>query len=185
MDKLGWKIGKDSVRYKNGRKFEFVCLVNQGNKEREKAAVIIQQQLKKIGIKMDIRVMEWAAMLKIVNDPTPPKEFDAVIMGWSLGLDPDSYSIWHSTQYPKGFNFIKYSNKEVDRLLEAGRSELNTAKRKTIYAKLYKIISEEQPYVFLWYPHSVIGVRDRVGGLSKPGPAGVFLNMEKIYIKKG
>lgn len=167
-----------------GKKIEFTCLVNQGNKEREKAAVILQQQFKKVGVKMDIRVMEWAALLKIVNDPTPPKEFDAIIMGWSLGLDPDSYSIWHSSQYPRGFNFIRYNNPAVDKLLEAGRTEMDKAKRKAIYAKLNKLISEDQPYIFLWYPHSVIGIRDRVGGLSRPGPAGLFLNLWKVFVVK-
>lgn len=183
FDKLGWKKGEDGCRYKNGKKFEFTCIVNQGNKEREKAAVILQQQFKKIGVKMDVRVMEWAALLKIVNDPIPPKDFDAVIMGWSLGLDPDSYSIWHSSQYPKGFNFVKYKNTVVDKLLEEGRTTLDAKKRKNIYAKLNKMISHDQPYVFLWYPHTVVGVSKRVKGLSNPGPAGLFLNIEDVYVE--
>ncbi|MBI5701590.1 peptide-binding protein [Candidatus Saganbacteria bacterium] len=174
----------DSLGYKNDPRFEFTCIINQGNKEREKAAVILQQQFKKIGIKMDIKILEWAALLRIVNSPKQHKDFDAVIIGWSLGLDPDSHSIWHSTQYPKGFNFIKYVNPKVDRLLEQGRVEMNKNKRKKIYGELNKLISEDQPYIFLWFPHSVIGVRDRVGGLSKPGPAGIFLNIEKVFIKK-
>jgi len=165
-------------------KLEFICLVNQGNKEREKAATILQQQFKKVGIKMNIRVLEWSALLKIINKPTAPKDFDAVIIGWSLGLDPDSYSIWHSSQYPKGFNFIRYINPQVDRLLEVGRTTMDKAQRKAIYAKLNRLISEDQPYVFLWYPRVVTGIRDRVGGLSRPGPAGLFLNIEKVYVKK-
>jgi len=165
-------------------KLEFTCLVNQGNKEREKAAIVLQQQFKKIGVKMNIRVMEWSALLKIINDSTPPKEFDAAIIGWSLGLDPDGYSIWHSSQFPRGFNFIHYKNLEVDKLLEAGRTTMERGKRKMIYAKLNHLISEDQPYIFLWYPKVVTGIRDRVGGLSRPGPAGMFLNIEKVYIKK-
>jgi peptide/nickel transport system substrate-binding protein len=163
---------------------EFTILVNQGNKEREKAAVILQQQYKKIGVKVNIRVMEWSAILKIVNAAKDPKDFEAIIMGWSLGLDPDAYSIWHSSQYPKGFNFIKYNNPDVDRLLEEGRTTIDRAKRKAVYAKLWKTIADDQPYVFLWYPKAVSGVSERVGGLAKPGPAGLFLHIEKVYIKK-
>jgi peptide/nickel transport system substrate-binding protein len=163
---------------------EFTCLVNQGNKEREKAAIILKQQFKKIGVKMNIRVLEWSALLKIINKPSAPKDFDAVIIGWSLGLDPDAYSIWHSSQYPKGFNFIKYNNPEADKLLESGRTTIDRDARKKIYAKLWNIIASDQPYVFLWYPKSVVGVRDRVGGLSKPGPAGLFVNIEKVFVKK-
>jgi len=163
---------------------EFTCLVNQGNKEREKAAIVLQQQFKKVGVKMNIRVLEWSALLKIINKPTAPKDFDAVIIGWSLGLDPDGYSIWHSSQFPRGFNFIHYINPQVDKLLEAGRTTMDKSKRKAIYSKLNRLISEDQPYIFLWYPKVVTGVSDRVGGLSKPGPAGLFLNIEKVYIKK-
>ena len=168
-----------------GKTLEFTVLVNQGNKEREKAAIILQQQWKKIGVKMNIRVMEWSAMLKIVDAPKDPKDFDAVIMGWSLGIDPDARSIWHSSEYPKGLNFIAYKNPEVDRLIDLGRTTMDRAKRKAIYAKMNKLISEDQPYIFLWYPKSVVAVRDRVGGLMKnPGPTGPFLYIEDIFVKK-
>ena len=166
-------------------KFKFTVLVNQGNKEREKAAIILQQQWKKVGVKMNIRVMEWSAMLKIINAPEDPKDFDAVIIGWSLGVDPDARSIWHSEEYPRGLNFVGYSNPEVDKLIELGRTTMERAKRKVIYAKMNKIISEDQPYIFLWYPKSVIAVRDRVGGLlTDPGPTGPFLYIEDVFVRK-
>ncbi len=184
LDEAGWLEGIDGTREKNGKKLEFTILVNQGNKEREKAAVILQWQYKKIGVKVNVRVMEWSSLLRILNAKSGKKDFDAVIIGWSLGIDPDSYSIWHSSQYPLGLNFIGYSNKEVDRLLEDGRTTINKAERKKIYGKVQKIIAEEQPYVFLWYPHSIVAVSDRVGGLSKPGPAGLFVDIEKVYIKR-
>lgn len=175
---------KKLLKEAGAENLEFTILVNQGNKEREKTAVILQQQYKKVGVKVNVRVLEWSALLKIINAPKDPKEFDAIIIGWSLGLDPDGYSIWHSSQYPKGFNFIKYKNPEVDKLLEEGRTTIEKAERKKIYAKLWKAIAEDQPYIFLWYPKAVAGVRDRVGGLSKPGPAGLFLNIEKVFVRK-
>ena len=58
------------------------------------------------------------------------------------------------------------------------------ADRKRVYAKMYKEITKDAPYIFLWYPQVLTGVRDRVGGLSEPGPAGLFLDIEKVYIKK-
>lgn len=183
LESSGWKKGSDGIRAKNGRKLEFTILVNQGNKEREKAAVILQWQYKKIGAKVNVRVMEWSSLLKILNARTQEKDFDAVIIGWSLGIDPDAYSIWHSSQYPAGLNFIGYSDPEVDRLLEQGRTTIDRQERKKIYGRIQQIISAEQPYVFLWYPRSIVAVSDRIGGLSKPGPAGLFVDIEKIYIK--
>lgn len=175
---------KKLLKEAGAENLEFTILVNQGNKEREKAAVILQQQYKKVGVKVTVRVLEWSALLKIVNSPKGPKNFEAVLMGWSLGLDPDAYSIWHSSQYPKGFNFIDYHNPQVDKWLEAGRVEMDQNKRKIIYGKLWRQIAEDQPYIFLWYPKGVQGVRERVGGLAKPGPAGLFLNLEKVFVTK-
>ncbi|MFA5103784.1 MAG: peptide-binding protein [Candidatus Margulisiibacteriota bacterium] len=183
LDEAGWREGENGIREKDGKKLEFTILVNQGNKEREKAAVILQWQYKKIGVKVNVRVMEWSSLLRILNAKSGEKDFDAVIIGWSLGIDPDSYSIWHSSQYPLGLNFIAYSNKEVDRLLEEGRTTIDKTERKKIYGNIQKIIAEEQPYIFLWYPRSIVAVADRVGGLSKPGPAGLFVDIEKVYIK--
>jgi len=184
LDGAGWKKGPDGIRKKGSKPLEFTILVNQGNKEREKAAVILQWQYKKIGVKVNIRVMEWSAMLRILNANKDPKDFDAVIIGWSLGIDPDQYSIWHSSQYPSGLNFVKYKNPKIDRLLEKGRTTMDRESRKKIYSQLQKIIAEDQPYLFLWYPKAVVAVSERVGGLSKPGPAGLFLNIEKVFVTK-
>jgi peptide/nickel transport system substrate-binding protein len=175
---------KELLREAKVNDLEFTVLVNHGNKEREKAATILQQQFERIGVKMNIRVLEWSALLKVINARKDPKDFDAVIIGWSTGVDPDSYSIWHSSQYPGGLNFIGYNDPKVDRLLDAGRREQSKAARKKIYARMYKEITGSAPYVFLWYPNELTGVRDRVGGLSEPGPTGLFLNIEKVYIKK-
>lgn len=183
LDSAGWIVGRDGIRERQGKKFEFTILVNQGNKEREKAAVILQWQYKKLGIKVNVRVMEWSALLRIINSRDSVKDFDAVIIGWSLGIDPDAYSIWHSSQYPLGLNFTGYDNPVIDRLLEKGRITVEKKKRKEIYGKFQKIIADDQPYIFLWYPKSITAVSDRVGGLAKPGPAGLFVDMEKIFIK--
>jgi peptide/nickel transport system substrate-binding protein len=174
---------KELLKEAGVKNLEFSILINQGNKEREKAAIILQQQYSKIGVKVKVRVMEWSALLKIVNLTKDPKDFEAVLMGWSLGLDPDAYSIWNSKEYPKGLNFIGYNNNRVDSLLEKGRSTTSKLERKQLYAELWKIIADDQPYVFLWYPKAVEGVSNRIGGLSKPGPAGLFLNIEKVFIR--
>lgn len=163
---------------------EFTLLINHDNKEREKAATILQQQFSKIGVKMNIRVLEWSALLKVINARKDPKDFDAVLIGWSTGVDPDSYSIWHSSQYPAGLNFIGFNDPKIDKLLDAGRREQSKAGRKMIYAQMYKEITADAPYIFLWYPQVLTGVRDRVGGLSEPGPAGLMVDIEKVYIKK-
>ena len=105
----------------SGKIFKFTIITNKGNKDREKAAEIIQQNLTSLGMDVSIQLMEWSSFISIVNDRKDPKPYDAVILGWSLGLDPDGYAIWHSSQYPNGFNFVAYENNEVDRLLQQAR----------------------------------------------------------------
>ena len=127
--------------------------------------------------------MEWSSFIKIVNEPIDPKKYDAVILGWSLGLDPDGYAIWHSSQYPKGFNFIGYQNKSVDQLIQKGRTAITPGHWKKIYSKMYQYISQDVPYVFLYYPEVLTGINKRIQGLSPAGPAGLMNPIENIYIQ--
>lgn len=183
LKEAGYTLNTDtSILEKDGVPFEFTIITNKGNKEREKTAQIIQQALKQLHIKVTIQIMEWSAFLKIINNPTPPKEFDAIILAWSLSIEPDSYSIWHSSQYPKGFNLIGYNNPKVDALLEQGRQVSDQAQRKDIYKKMYEEIVYDAPYVFLYYPETTIGTNTLLNGLSAPGPSGLLNDKTKLYL---
>ncbi len=182
LTEAGFVKNAQGIYAKNGKPFVFTLLTSKGNPEREKSAQIIQRAFGDIGVKVDLQIMEWSSLLKIVNSPKDPKPFDAVLLGWSLSLDPDCYSIWHSSQYPQGFNFIGYQNAEVDRLLEAGRLEVKQENRKRIYGDIYQHIAADVPYLFLFYPESIAGVNKRVQGLSKPGPAGLFNRIEQVHV---
>ena len=76
--------------YDENNPFTFEVVTNTGNDTRINTAQILQYQLEKVGVKMTIRVMEWQAFL---NTVVHPKKFDAVILGWSLGLMPDAYPL--------------------------------------------------------------------------------------------
>ena len=179
----GYRLNKKTkLLEKNNQPFEFKIITNKGNKDREKAAILIQKDLQELGIKVSIQLMEWSSFIAILNGQDSPKDYDAVILGWSLGLDPDAYSIWHSSQYPKGFNFIGYNNKLGDSYLIQGRLELDREKRKQLYQSMYEEIAKDVGYVFLYYPESLIGINKKVKGLSPVGPAGLFNPIESIYL---
>jgi len=181
LKKAGFKLGKDGVWEKNGRKFEFTVLVNQGNLSRLLAAQIIQQELKKIGIKMHIRVVEWTTL---INQFVLKRHFEAVILGWALSPDPDLYEIFHCSQTkPPGLNFVGYCNKKVDELLEEGRYTLSQEKRKKIYYELQKILAKDQPYTFLYVPFDLEAVSKRIRGI-KPTLLGISYNIDKWWIPK-
>ncbi|MSQ81064.1 MAG: peptide-binding protein [Candidatus Methylopumilus sp.] len=170
----------DGILEKNGKSFTFEILTNQ-NKQREMTAVLIQRRLKDVGIDVKIRVIEWASF---VNQYIKTGDFDAVILGWSLSLDPDQYNIWHSSQQKPGqFNFIGYTNKEVDNLLEQGRTELNIDKREKIYHTFSKILLDESPVIYLYAGYGLMAISKRIKGIDSPAPpAGIAYNSYDWFI---
>jgi len=183
LKKAGWREGSfDGWLEKDGEKFEFTILTNQGNDTRRMAAEIIQRRLKDIGVKVNIRVLEWSVF---INEFVDKKRFEAIIMGWGLGREPDCFDIFHSSKIRKGeFNFITYSNPEVDRLLIAGRRTFDREERKNIYRKIHKILYEDQPYMFLYIPDSLVAVNRRFRGI-EPSPIGITYNFIDWWVPKG
>jgi peptide/nickel transport system substrate-binding protein len=177
----GWRPGADGILHKDGRPFDFTILTNQGNELRVRTAEIIQRRLLKIGIRVHIRTIEWAAFVK---DFIEKGRFEAVILGWNTGLDPDQFDIWHSSKTKPGeLNFTHYKNPEVDRLLEEGRHTFDREKRRQAYFKLQEILAEDQPYTFLFVPDSLPAIHKRFRGV-KPAPAGIDYNFIKWYVPK-
>jgi peptide/nickel transport system substrate-binding protein len=170
----------DGILERDGKPFAFEIITNQ-NKEREKTAVLIQRRLKSIGIAVKIRAIEWASF---ISRFIKTGDFDVVVLGWGLGLDPDQYSIWHSSQQEPGqFNFVGYNNPEVDRLLEAGRTELDPDKRQKIYHAFAKVLLADSPIVYLSAGYGLSAMHKRIQGTIDPiPPAGSAYDAQKWYI---
>jgi peptide/nickel transport system substrate-binding protein len=182
LKEAGWTDSdSDGWLDKDGKKFEFTIITNQGNKPRALAAELIQSYLKKIGVKVNIRILEWSTFLHQYIDK---RNFDAVLLGWNLSRDPDQFSIWHSSQKKEGqYNFISYENKEVDKLLEQGRRIFDERKRQAIYWKLHSILAEDQPYTFLYVSDSLPVIHKRFIG-PEVAPAGIGWNFREWYAPK-
>lgn len=172
----------DGILDKNGKALAFEILTNQ-NPQRVMSAVLIQRRLKEIGIDVKIRQLEWATF---ISRFIKTGDFDVVVLGWSLSLDPDQFSIWHSSQNKPGqFNFINYNNPKVDRLLEQGRLELNPDKRMVIYHEFAKTLLEDSPIVYLYANYGLPAINKRVKGIDNPAPpAGIGHNSYEWYIPK-
>jgi peptide/nickel transport system substrate-binding protein len=180
LREAGWQdTDGDGILDKNGRPFEFTILLNWGNQERLKSAEIIQRRLGQIGIKVKLRVLEWASF---INEYIDRKRFEAVILGWTTGVDPDQFDIWHSSKTGyKELNFISYKNKEVDALLEKARRTFDREKQKKYYFRFQEILAEEQPYTFLFVPYALPVIQARFRGI-RPAPAGITYNFIHWYV---
>ncbi len=182
LAEAGWRdTDGDGILDRKGQRFEFELLVNQGNEVRAKTAEIVQRRLAEVGISVKIRVIEWAAFIKeFINK----RRFDAVILGWTIPMDPDLYDVWHSSKTgPSELNFISYKNEEVDALLERGRSTFDRAERKRCYDRIQEIMAEDQPYIFLYVPDALPIFNARVRGID-PAPIGIGHNVIRWYVPK-
>jgi peptide/nickel transport system substrate-binding protein len=182
LAEAGWKdTDGDGILDKNGKPFEFTIITNQGNEARKNAATIIQSNLKKVGIRVNVRVLEWAAFLK---DFLQKRNFEVYLCGWISTFDPDEIDRWHSSKTGEHqFNHISYRNPEVDRLLLAATSTHDPKIRKEYYDKFQDILAEDQPITFLWVIERIRAVHSRFHGID-PGPVGMDYNLEKWYVPK-
>lgn len=171
----------DGILEKGGKKLRFQLITNQGNGPRSQIAEILQRSWKRIGVQVDIRILEWATFL---NEYINKGNFDAIVMGWNIIQDPDIYDVWSSNKCGgNGLNFICYQNEEVDKLLAEGQKSYDPAVRKKSYDKLQEIIAEDQPYTFLYVPYANTALSKRFKNV-KPELAGIDYNFIDWYVPK-
>jgi peptide/nickel transport system substrate-binding protein len=176
----GWTDSdRDGVLDKDGVPFKFKLITNQGNKQREDVATIVQRNWQEIGLDVEVQTIAFVTFLKEFVDK---RNFQALILGWTMPIDPDCYNVWHSETIKEGgLNFISYKNPEVDRLIEEGRSTYNINKRSKCYQEIHAIIAEEQPYTFLYFPYALPAVNKRFKGIV-PAPAGISYDFIHWYV---
>jgi ABC-type transport system substrate-binding protein len=148
LEEGGWKRNKEGWLEKDGKRFQFTLITNSGNDLRKAILTIAQDGWKQIGIDVRTDLLEWAVF---IQERVDKADFDALILGWSMGIEPDLYQIWHSSQAnPYQLNFVGFKNKEADDLIIKIRQEYNHEKQVDYCHRLHEIIATEQPYTFLY-----------------------------------
>lgn len=155
LAEAGWRPNADGWLEKDGTVFEFTLITNNGNPLRANVLAIAQDAWKKIGVRCQTQVFEWAVFLQ---DFVNTGSFDAVVLGWGMGIDPDLYQIFHSSQAgPQQLNFVGYASPEADALIVRLRREYDRAEQRALAHRLHRVIAEDQPYTFLY-----VGLATRV-----------------------
>jgi peptide/nickel transport system substrate-binding protein len=155
----------------NGVRFHLTMKTSTDENTRLMVAVM-QQQLREVGIALDIRSFEFATFFADVTHGA----FQLYGLRWIGGNeDPDIFEYaFHSAKFPpNGANRGYYSNREIDRLIDQARQEVDTAVRKELYAKVQLILAQELPYIDLWYLDNVLVHNKRVRNLQL-NPAGNY-----------
>lgn len=144
----GWKRNAEGWLEKDGRPLAFTLITNSGNEIRKAVMVVAQNAWRRLGIKVETLTMEWAVF---INERVDKGDFDALILGWRMGLDADIYQIFHSSQTGHfQLNFVGYLNSEADELMIRIRREYNHERQVDMARELHRLIARDQPYTFLF-----------------------------------
>ncbi|MEA1955502.1 MAG: peptide-binding protein [Campylobacterota bacterium] len=159
--------------YDKNNPFTFEIVTSNSSAIRPYAVQILQHQLKKAGVIVNIRVMEWQAFLNMV---VFPHKFDSVLLGWGLSSTPDPYLFWHSDNDKKGgFNLVGYKNSKIDEMIEKSQMIIDRDKLGLLWQDMFKIIVKDNPYLFLYIPNSITTVNKNIKNI-EPSSSGIWHN---------
>ncbi len=161
LSEAGWTPGADGVLMKDGAPFTFTMDVGQRG-VLEPTNELIQQNLKAVGIGVDLNSMEWNAYIQkvVVN-----RDYSATVNWWVYPNDPDVLPYYASSAAGKGFNIPGYQDPKLDDLLTQGQKTSDPNARKTIYTQLQAYMADNLPYNFLWYPQEIDIVSNTLRGV--------------------
>lgn len=178
-------LGAGQWRQKDG-KYLKIKLTAADKEESAGVAEAIKDYWQKVNVKAEIELVSAAS---IQADTVKTRQFEALFYGEVVGIYPDVYTFWHSSQSGlNGLNIADYSNKDVDKLLEDGRLSVNEEERRDIYKKFQEIIAEDEPAIFIYSPFYYYVQSKKVKGFATKNinvPSNRFDNLTDWYVKTG
>jgi len=168
---------------KNNEKLE-ITLTTIDWPELSQIAGIIKDQWTKLGVKVNLDIKETA---KIQNDTIKPRQYQALLFGEVLGIEPDLFHFWHSSQKKdSGLNLALYDNPEADKLLSSALEDLDYNSRAQKNQKIASLIINDMPAVFLFTPDYLVVVKKNIFGVEFAGlnaPSSRFAQINQWYLK--
>ena len=182
LDSAGWiDRDGDGVRENaDGVPLSISIKYNTGNQQRQDIAEIMQAQLVGIGIDVRPQVVEWATLLQQINTPEL-RDFDGVVMGWVVEYKLDDTDLFHSERIDQPYAWSGTRNPEIDRLLEELSRVVDRDEARALWNEYQRVIMEEQPYTFFYFPDRMDGVNRRVMG-EVMDTRGDWLNIRQWYL---
>ncbi len=144
---------------KDGRRFEFEIITNGDNQLRADITVVVQEDLRRIGVKVTPRLLEWTVF---VDRITRKKDFQAAVSAWVSAIKVDLTTIWHSKSIKDKYNLGHYANATVDSLIDRARVEMDRDKAAVLWSQAQQIIIDDAPYAFLFVTDEVTAADKRV-----------------------
>lgn len=161
LDSLGWRQGADGMRARGGRPLAFTLLVPSSSANRQRYAVLIQEQMRLAGVRVDIESLDVNAFV----DRMIKRRFDALMGSWSTTPSPSGLrQTWTSSaaRTPSPFNAGRYMNPAFDAQVDSALGARDAATAKTHYRAAYRIINDDAPAIWLYEPRMVAGIHRRL-----------------------
>jgi peptide/nickel transport system substrate-binding protein len=156
------KNGDGVLEDKAGQPFEFKLTYFQANEDTKRMVLLLKDLYARAGVRMIPTPQEWPVMLENLDK----KDFDAITLGWTSGIETDLYQIFHSSQaVSKGDNYVSYKNPALDKLIDDARRTVDESKRMPLWQQAEHILYEDQPYTFLMRRKSLLFVDKRIHNL--------------------
>ncbi|MBI4300882.1 MAG: peptide ABC transporter substrate-binding protein [Chloroflexi bacterium] len=178
----GWQVGASGVLEKDSQQFRFNLLTND-DPLRIAVGQAVARQLAAIGIRAELSASGSTGLLQTY---LIPRNYDAILFGWEAGYDPDSYSIWHSSQITEdGLNIASYSSPDADKLLDEAQKTSDMGRRKELYAKFQELFADDVPSILLYYPMYTYVQDKKVKGVQLGvmfEPSSRFYNINRWYV---
>ncbi|MCU1336765.1 MAG: hypothetical protein JWO19_2346, partial [Bryobacterales bacterium] len=153
LQQAGFQLTGGVLRDSGGHPVEFNIMTNSGNKYRERMAAMMNQDLAKIGIKLNVATLDFPSVLERMNRTL---DYDACLLGLvNVDLDPNmQMNMWLSSSSmhawsPKQVKPETPWEEEIDRLMRLQASQLDTKKRKAAFDRVQQIIVEQAPIIYL------------------------------------
>jgi peptide/nickel transport system substrate-binding protein len=172
LAEAGWKAGPDGIAVKNGKKLSLVMTYNQGSATSKQVSVQIQAALREIGV--DVEPKPYLGSLLFASYGAggilQTGKFDLDLSGWIAGVDPDDSSQFMCKFIPPaGNNYTRECSKEMDAAQDEALGTFDQAKRKAAYSKIQKILADDMPQNFFWWPRQIQSINPDFKGFS-PNP---------------
>lgn len=162
----GFRMEGDNLKDKSGNAVEFSIVTNSGNREREKMASMIQQDLKKIGMKVNIVTLDFPSLIERM---TTSFNYEAAMLGLlNVDLDPNGQmNVWLSSADNHQWNPRQKTpatswEAEIDRLMRLQASSADDKKRKAAWDRAQEIIMHEMPFLYLVNKNAFVAISPKV-----------------------
>lgn len=162
LDEAGWVEGDDGIREKDGEKLKFQFIYGPNNDPiREQMATVAQQMWGEVGADVEVLGMEWGAYLTLTKEG--PYDWGVFMNMYIPSIDPDI--IWFKKEAGDAYNRAGYRNDRVEELYEQGLLEFDREKREEIYQEIMQILTEESPWMWIFYEQGHTAINNRVQGV--------------------